>query len=59
MRHIKPVNEFFDFLKRDKNKYYKDLAKELNIGYKELGERALMFDCKFSTSISDPPNDLG
>lgn len=52
MRHIKPVNEFFDFLKRDKNKYYKDLAKELNIGYKELGERALMFGPKNGHEIS-------
>jgi hypothetical protein len=46
MKHIKPVNEFFDFLKKDKYKYYKDLAKELNIGYKELGERSVMFGPK-------------
>jgi hypothetical protein len=46
MKHIKPVNEFFDFLKKDKYKYYKDIAKELNIGYKELGERSVKYGPK-------------
>jgi hypothetical protein len=46
MKHIKPVNEFFYFLKKDKYKYYKDLAKEFNLTYKEVGERQIILGPK-------------
>lgn len=52
MKHLKTFEGLFDIFKKDKYQFYKKIAKDLDVPYKETGERAMLFGPKNGHEIS-------